>query len=217
MEKQKSDQLKVLIVEDHLIVRIGLKMVLQNDFNIVGEAEDGMQSVRLTKELNPDVVLMDVGLPIIDGVKATKMIKLDVPATRIIMLTSHNSEQNIFDALEAGADGYCLKEISGPQLSAAIRAVAAGAAWLDPSIASHLLSRAQPIPSTGEEGETLRPGDFALSEVELVILRLVVEGLGNNEIATRTSIGLITIRSAMRQIIDKMSTSLKATRPDLKN
>src|SRR5579872_1775923 len=129
--------ISILIAEDHEITRVGLKLTLEQspDFQIIGEAADGRQAVAKVIELKPDVVLMDIGLPVTDGIEATQQIKSQMPEIRVIMLTSHDNDQDIFAALSGGADGYCLKEISSQQLAMAIRTVAGGAAWLDPGVA----------------------------------------------------------------------------------
>jgi NarL family two-component system response regulator LiaR len=216
MDTSNSGQIKIFIADDHEITRVGLKLTLQNvpDFKVVGEAEDGRETIRLVKELKPDVVLMDIGLPLIDGIDATGKIKDETPDTKVIMLTSHDSDRDVFAALGAGADGYCLKEVSGSQLISAIRAVADGVAWLDPGVASRVLRACatnNPLPGSTEETNTkvLTAGVpvSSLSQRELDVLRLVVEGLSNQEIATRLILSVETIKTHMRHIMEKMAVS----------
>ncbi len=142
METSAANPIKILIVEDYEITRAGIKLTLEqiSDFKIVGEVADGETAVDKVQEIGPHVVLMDIGLPGIDGIETTARIKAKRPETRIIMLTSHNGEEDVFAALGAGADGYCLKEVGGKQLVNAIRAVFEGVAWLDAGIASKVLN-----------------------------------------------------------------------------
>ncbi len=209
MQAEELEQTKVLIVEDHQIVRMGLRMALAHAFNIVGEAEDGIQAIKLASELKPDVILMDIGLPRMDGVKATNIIKQESTSVRVIMLTSQDSDNGILAALAAGADGYCLKEIHNDQLVLAIQTVASGSAWLDPVIASHILGWTHSTSVLRNGGRDPATGDFALSENELAILRLVAEGLSGEKIATRQSTDLTTIRGDFRRIIEKLASSAR--------
>ena len=216
MDTGNPVQIKIFIADDHEITRVGLKLTLQNvpDFKVIGEAEDGKETIRLVKELKPDVVLMDIGLPIMDGIDATGRIKDEVPDTRIIMLTSHDSDRDVFAALGAGADGYCLKEVSGTQLINAIRAVADGVAWLDPGVASRVLRACatnNPFAAAADDinsakGLGMSPAS-SLSQRELDVLRLVVEGLSNQEIAGRLILSVETIKTHMRHIMEKLAVS----------
>jgi DNA-binding NarL/FixJ family response regulator len=137
-----STPISILVVDDDQITRIGLKLMLQanEEFNIIGEAEDGLAAVTKAVNLCPDVILMDIGLPKIDGIDATAKIKAAIPECRIIMFTSHNREEDVRAALAAGADGYCLKDISYQALVEGIKTVNAGASWHDVRIV--------PAPST---------------------------------------------------------------------
>jgi DNA-binding NarL/FixJ family response regulator len=212
MDTQETEQtINILIAEDHEITRVGLKLTLNHiaGFNVLGEAEDGKEAVAKVKELKPNVVLMDIGLPMLDGIAATCQIKEQVPGTRVIMLTSHDNDRDIFAALAAGADGYCLKEVSGTQLVMAIRAVADGVAWLDPGIASRVLRAcvtASP-PASGDEAAAKTPVASPLSQRELDVLRLVVEGLSNQEIADRLILSVETVKTHMRHIMEKLAVS----------
>jgi DNA-binding NarL/FixJ family response regulator len=223
MESETSDQvsdttsscIRIFIADDHEITRVGLKLTLQNvsDFRVIGEAEDGREAIRLVKELKPDIVLMDIGLPLLDGIDATEKIKTELSGIKVIMLTSHDSDRDVFAALGAGADGYCLKEVSGSQLISAIRAVYDGAAWLDPGVASRVL-RASASNSQSQGTEESAPkiiastvSAFSLSHRELDVLRLVVEGLSNQEIAGRLVLSVETVKTHMRHIMEKMAVS----------
>lgn len=203
METQK-DLVRVLIVDDYEITRTGLRLTLeqQGQIQVVGEAGDGRTAVSKTLELSPDVVVMDLGLPILDGIEATREIKDRVPNTNVIILTSHNREEDVFASLAAGANGYCLKDISCEQLSIAIVAVSKGVAWLDPLIAQQVLqASSSPTPTK------VCHNQYSLSERELQVLSLVVDGLSNQEIAKRLFLSPDTIKSHMRKIMEKLAVS----------
>lgn len=214
METADTPTIDIFIAEDHEITRVGLKLTLEHvpGFRVVGEAEDGRGTVKRVVELKPHVVLMDIGLPLMDGIDATCRIKEEAPGTRVIMLTSHDNDRDIFAALGAGADGYCLKEVSGSQLTMAIRAVADGVAWLDPGVASRVLRAVATVTPTapGSEDSATKPstpGASPLSQRELDVLRLVVEGLSNQEIADRLILSVETVKTHMRHIMEKLAVS----------
>jgi two-component system, NarL family, response regulator LiaR len=205
---------KILIVEDHEFTRIGLKLSLEQiaGLDIVGEAADGEQGINKVQELQPQVVLMDVEMPVLDGIEATRAIKEKWPEVRVIMLTSHKSDQTIFAALSAGANGYCLKNITAQQLSTVIRMVADGAAWLDPGIANRVLSAYANNEGPEAAQEKARPAkqqktSISLSPRETEVLRLVADGLSNQKIAARLNLGLETVKTHMRHIMEKLAVS----------
>jgi NarL family two-component system response regulator LiaR len=201
----------VLIVEDHEITRVGLRLTLEQsaEISIIGEAADGQQGVQETIRLQPNVVLMDIGLPGIDGIEAAGEIKKSAPLTRVIMLTSHDNDRDVFAALGAGADGYCLKETPTSQLALAIKTVSEGAAWLDPGIASRVLRASVQGAATKPENEA--PGRSAnapkLSQREIEVLKLVVEGSSNQEIAEKLYLSVETVKTHMRRIMEKLAVS----------
>jgi DNA-binding NarL/FixJ family response regulator len=215
--------LKILIVEDHEFTRIGLKMSLEQigGLEIVGEAEDGQEGLDKTAALQPDVVLMDIEMPVLDGIEATKLIKERMPDAKVIMLTSHKSDQTIFAALSAGANGYCLKNIAAAQLASVIKMVADGAVWLDPGIANRVLNAyggAQPgaqttspapAQSTAAPAQPVKTSRSSgiLSPRETEVLRLVADGLSNQKIAQRLGLGLETVKTHMRHIMEKLAVS----------
>ena len=184
-----SNKIKVLLVEDHTMTRMGLQLVMEKaeDIEIVGEAEDGQKAVELTKEYNPDVILMDIGLPVMDGIEATQKIREAKLSSRIIMFTSRDSEQDVFAALGAGADAYIMKGASPEQLISAIRAVNEGTAWLDPAIAKIVLRNVSQQKTTQAVDRKNSKSPFAanLTEREMEVLGLIVEGLTNPQIAER--------------------------------
>ena len=153
------DNIKVLLVEDHEMTRLGISLVCENTegLELVAEAENGKKGVDLALKLQPDVILMDIGLPEIDGIQAAEMIKKQAPNIKILMFTSRDSENDIFDSLSAGADGYIMKGTEKNQMVAAIKAVAEGAAWLDPSIARLVLSSVnrKSIQTTDKDKQTV--------------------------------------------------------------
>lgn len=207
---ESNQSVSVLIVEDQEIARVGLKVILENayGFHVAGMAQDGKEAVAFALAKKPSVVLMDIGLPIIDGIEATKLIKNENSAIRIIMLTSHDDDRHIFAALSAGADGYCLKEAPAQQLVMAIQAVNEGAAWLDPGIASRVLkSIANGGAASKEEVEKAPPTVSSLSSRELDVLRLVVDGSSNQEIADKLVLSVETVKTHMRHIMEKLAVS----------
>jgi DNA-binding NarL/FixJ family response regulator len=189
--------------------------------SLIGEAADGQEGVDKTAQLKPAVVLMDVEMPVMDGIEATKRIKDAQPDVKVVMLTSHKSDQTIFAALSAGANGYCLKNISADQLVAVIRMVADGAVWLDPGIANRVLSaysissqesqpsnqKAQATSASPSSVPKPAKGVVALSPRETEVLRLVADGLSNQKIAQRLGLGLETVKTHMRHIMEKLAVS----------
>ncbi len=204
----------LIIAEDHEVTRLGLKILLEHTpgFRVLAEAADGQTAVAKVVELQPAVVLMDVGLPGLDGVQATREIKKRAPGVRVVMFTSHAGDDDIFAAFSAGADAYCLKETPTSNLLMAISSVASGAAWLDPGIANRVLSvysqgMARPGPAAAEVATGQGTAAPALSDRDLEVLRLVIEGLGNQAIAERLYLSVETVKSHMRHIMEKLSVA----------
>jgi DNA-binding NarL/FixJ family response regulator len=212
MSAHNPDRIKILLVEDNLVIRTGLEMLLQgvDDFEVVGSVNNGSEGTGAAGELKPDVILMDVGMPVMDGIEAARQIRAQDQDVKIIMLTSHKSEQDIFASLSAGANGYCLKEAAPERICTAIRSVYAGDLWLDAAIASKVLSV---LPSPGAPGRagSMRNVDGedriygTLSEREMEVLQLLVQGLNNTEIADRLIIGRETVKTHVRHIMDKLA------------
>lgn len=197
--------IRVLIVEDHQMTLVGLKMLLQKNENlqIVGEASTGVEAVKQAASMYPDVILMDIGLPEMDGIEATQKIKQALPSARIIMLTSKDQEADVMAALGAGADAYCMKGITPDVLNAAIEAVNEGAAWLDPAIARVVLGKFKPnagmLPSSTQAKE-----DCPLTAREMEVLKLIVDGLSNPEIAQALIITKATAKAHVHSILQKL-------------
>ena len=205
-------KIRILLVEDHTMTRMGLQLVLEKaeDIEIVGEADDGEKAVRLANELCPDVILMDIGLPIIDGIEATQKVKQTQPGCNILVFTSRDSEQDVFAALGAGADSYIMKGANPEQLISAIRAVNEGTAWLDPAIAKLVLrsatrkSQQQEHFSSGARTPNKVALTSGLTERELEVLKLIVEGLTNPQIAERLFITRATAKAHVHSILQKL-------------
>ncbi len=205
------DMIKVLLVEDHTMVRLGLSLVFENcsDIELIGEADNGKTGVDLALKLKPDVVLMDIGLPELDGIQATALIKKTIPDMKILVFTSRESEDDVFDSLSAGADGYIMKGANEEQLITAIKAVAEGTAWLDPAIARLVLSSvkknsAPDYSAVQKNNSGSVKNTYGLTERELEVLALIVEGLDNAQIAKKLVITLSTAKAHVHSILQKL-------------
>lgn len=202
---------RVLIVEDHPMTLVGLKMLLEksDSVQVVGEAANGLEAVSLASANQPEVILMDIGLPEMDGIEATQKIKQLHPGIRIIMLTSKDNEQDVFASLAAGADAYCMKGISIDSLSSAIDAVKEGTAWLDPAVARMVLGRFQGVTPSNDFITNNGPNEQALEDCpltsrELEVLKLIVDGLSNPEIAEKLTITKATAKAHVHSILQKL-------------
>lgn len=193
-------QLRVLIVEDDPMMQLGLEQSLSahSQFKIVGQAEDGYSGVQAALELKPDIVVMDIGLPRLDGIAATQQIKAAQPAVHVVMLTSHTTETEVIAALSSGADAYCIKGASVDRLLAAIAAAQEGATYLDPQIARQVIEHLK-LPTTPT------PHLAQLSQRELDVLKLMVEGYSNPEIAAALYLSPNTIKTHVRGIMNKLA------------
>lgn len=201
-ETRASDLITVLVVEDQEVLRLGLNLTLQymRNIQIVGVAVDGPSAVQKAVELKPQVVLMDIGLPGFDGIEATRRIKEQLN-TRVMILTSHEEDKSIFAALAAGADGYCLKDISSAKLNTAINSVASGAAWLDDDIARRVLHSAK-LADPHITSERL-----ALTESELKVLALILEGATSEDIGVQVGLKDSEVQAYLKKLIQKVSWS----------
>ena len=191
--------IRVLIVDDHEIVRKGIRAVLTETpgFEVVGEAGNGQDALVRAQETHPDVVLMDLLMPVMDGVEATRRISRSQPQTRILVLTSFAADNNVFPAIKAGALGYLLKDSAPADFVRAIRQVHRGEPSLDPAIARKLMQEiAQPAERT--------PAPEALTAREMKVLGLVAQGLSNQEIADRIMVSEPTVRTHVSRILAKL-------------
>ncbi|MBD2166208.1 response regulator transcription factor [Calothrix membranacea FACHB-236] len=191
--------LRVLIVEDDPMMQLGLEqsLMVHPQLEIVGQAEDGYLGVQTALKLKPDLVVMDIGLPRLDGIAATQQIKAALPDTHVVMLTSHQTETEIIAALSSGADAYCIKGASVERLLSAIAAAVDGATYLDPQIARRVIEHLRP--------PTVKGNAANLSGRELEVLKLMVEGLSNPEIAEKLYLSPNTVKTHVRGIMNKLA------------
>jgi two-component system, NarL family, response regulator NreC len=191
--------LRVLLADDHEVVRTGLRALVESspDMTVVGEARDGLEAVSRTRELSPDVVVMDISMPGMGGAEATERITRDCPAARVIALTAHADRAHLTRLLQAGAAGYVLKRAAADELVRAIRMVGSGGSYVDPVLAGTLLRR-RAKPAT-----PLVPGD-SLSEREEEVLRHIAWGESNKEIANRLGISTKTVETYRVRISEKL-------------
>ncbi len=193
-----TERIGVVIVDDHPVVRQGLRTFLetQKDLEILGEAENGEEALERIAESVPDVVLMDLVLPGIDGIEATRRVRELSPSTKVIVLTSFADDEKVFPAIKAGAAGYLLKDVEPPQLAEAIRAVYRGEALLHPTVAARLM---QEVSSEDRQapGGTLTPR-------ELEVLRLVARGMSNKEIAKELTVSEKTVKTHVSNVLAKL-------------
>jgi DNA-binding NarL/FixJ family response regulator len=195
--------IRVLLVDDHTLVRQGLRQLLEvePDIEVVGEASDGAEVNERVRELQPDVILMDINMPVVDGVAATRQVLKEFPDVGIIVLSMYRQDQYVFEAVRAGARGYLLKSARASEVTAAIRAVANGAALIDPTIAGNLLKEFQRLaPGGASSGSRLE----ALTERETDILRLVSTGASNKEIAATLYLSEKTVKNYLSTIFKKL-------------
>ena len=194
-------KITVFLAEDHAVVREGLAELIrrESDMEVVGEAGDGEDAVRLVKQLKPDIVLMDIAMPLVNGVEATKQIKATVPQTRVLVLTAYDNPEFVTAAIEAGAAGYLLKNVRRKELTTAIRSAYEGESVLHPSVAKAIFAQLR----TPADKITSEKPDV-LSEREFQVLQKGAEGLSNKQIATMLSIGPRTVQTHWRNIFDKL-------------
>ncbi len=194
-----SPPIRVMLVDDHAMVRRGLATFLKvfDDLELVGEAGDGETAVSLCRQILPDVVLMDMLMPDVDGVTATRLIRQQFPSVQVIALTSFKEEALVQSALRAGAIGYLLKDVSAQELAQAIRAAHAGRGTLSPEVVQSM---------THAAGQPSSP-DYSLTEREQEVLVLLVAGLNNNEIATKLVVSPSTIKSHVSNILAKLDVT----------
>ena len=203
--------INTLLVEDHELYRMGLSMLLDKaeGITLVAESADGLDGIKKAREFSPDVILMDIGLPNIDGIEATQRIKEFNPDVKILIFTSRDSENDVFEAFKAGADGYIMKGATPEQTISAIKSVYEGVGWIDPSIAKMVFSNLQkPSANVVTEPETKKSGNsYGLTERELDVLELMVEGLSNPQIADKLVITKATAKAHVHSILQKLCVS----------
>ena len=189
-----------MIVEDHALTRAGIRTALQPVFSVIGEASDGAIGWEMIARERPDVAVIDIGLPAVDGVTLTKRVRAELPSTRVVIVTMIDLEEQVLASLAAGADAYCLKSSEPERIVDAVRIAAEGGAYFDPRIAHVVLAH---FSSTKAENSHFSP----LTARETEILRLVADGRANAEIAERLHIGLGTVKGHIRDILEKLSAA----------
>ena len=197
----------VLMVEDHKLLRVGLKSLFDENgsITVIGEAQCGKEAIEKAKNLRPDVILMDIGLPDISGIEATKRILNEFAEQKVLILTSHINEKEVMDSLSAGAYGYAMKDINTERLIMVIKSIRDGAIWLDPQIVPLIRDKSSCfIPAKQTTRAAFRAQHANLTEREYEVLKLVVEGLSNSEIANALTISEHTAKAHVCNIIQKL-------------
>ncbi|MET8139066.1 response regulator transcription factor [Sphaerisporangium sp. NPDC005288] len=201
----RQEPIRVLIVDDHALIRRSLELALaaEPDIEVVGEAGDGQEAVEIADRLLPDVVLMDVRMPRQSGIEATRAIKASVPSARIVMLTVSDEEEDLFEAIKAGATGYLLKDVQIDEVPDAVRGVHEGQSLINPAMAAKLISEFANM----SRKEAERPPQLPvprLTDREMEVLRLVAKGMNNREIAKQLFISENTVKNHVRNILEKL-------------
>lgn len=200
----EQTKIRILLVDDQRLMREGLRILLdlESDLEVIGEVGDGQKAIERYHALQPDVVLMDVRMPEMDGVEATRRILTADEQAKVIILTTFDDDEYVFEGIRAGAVGYLLKASSGEELAAAVRTVAAGGALIEPSVARRVMSEFARLssPSSAQKEKLLEP----LSERELEVLRLVARGLANREIADQLFLAEGTVKNYVSTLMQKL-------------
>ena len=202
-----ADVVKIVVADDHQVVRAGFAALLdtQPDFTVVGTARDGEEAVRLARDLRPDVLLMDVRMPGVDGIEATRQLAAGQPdGPRILILTTFDLDDYVFDALRAGASGFLLKDVTAERLFEAVRVVAAGEALLAPAVTRRLIGEFARLKSAPAAALAANPAMHRLTPRETEVLGLVAEGLSNQQIAARLVVTDETVKTHVSRVLRKL-------------
>lgn len=196
--------LKLMIAEDHEFTRTGLAYSLRNksDYDIVAEASNGIEAIRLAEVKQPDLILMDIGMPEMDGITAARKIKALSPQVKIVMLTSRQFKEEVFAALASGADAYCMKDITTDRLVQVLDTVMGGAVWLDPAIARVVTNA---LPQPGQQFNDKDQVCTQLTEREREVLYYLAQGKSNKDIADQMHLSINTVKSHVRSLIQKLA------------
>ncbi|MGB7949740.1 MAG: response regulator transcription factor [Candidatus Binatia bacterium] len=197
-----SEVKKALIVDDHKIMREGLRSLLEKSgrFECVGEADDGLQAVKMARELKPDIVIMDIAMPNLNGIEATRQIKAEIPEIEVIVLSMHATRTYVLQVLQAGASAYLLKDSAFEELSTALLAISRGGMYLSPAITKTAALANLKVGSYGAGGAQTEN----LTKRELQVLQLIAEGRSTKDIASRLSLSVKTVETHRKQIMDKL-------------
>ncbi len=203
-----ADKIRILLVDDHAILRAGLRAILnaEADIEIVDEAGDGKEAVAKAEKLRPDVALMDISMPVMDGLEATRRIQQSCPEVKVLVLTVHDNEEYLFQVLEAGGSGYVVKKSADTELISAIRAVHRGEAFLSPMATKMVIGGY--LHGMGIEGAKQNYTNLTIREEE--VLKLITEGYTNQEVADRLIISVKTVESHRAHILDKLELHTRA-------
>ena len=196
-------RIAVLLVDDHTVVRQGLRALLESegDLKVVGEAENGRQAVRLAKKLLPDVVVMDVAMPVLNGIEATRQISKDIPSTKVLGLTSYGDDEYVTQLMQAGASGFLIKQTAADDLLKAIRQVKEGKTYFSPSVAKRLREQKGELLANGHHPSKV--SDLTSRESE--VLQLIAEGFANKQVAAELSISIKTVEKHRQQVMNKLN------------
>jgi DNA-binding NarL/FixJ family response regulator len=194
----------VLLADDHTVVRQGLRAILEaeEDVDVIGEAETGRQAVQMTKKLLPDVVVMDIAMPLLNGLEATRQIAKEVPSTKVLILSSYSDDEYVRQLTDAGAAGYLVKQTAANDLLNAIREAKKGNAFFSPSISKRLLEQYR---QAFLKGEPIKKSGEILTSREMETLQLIAEGKANKQIAAELSISIKTVEKHRQQVMNKLN------------
>jgi DNA-binding NarL/FixJ family response regulator len=206
VDSPASDPIRALIVDDHALFRRGLEMVLaaEDDIELVGEASDGAEAVQKAGEALPDVVLMDIRMPKSSGIEACRAMKEVAPSSKIVMLTISDEEEDLFEAIRAGASGYLLKDIPLDEVADVVRAVHGGQSLINPSMAAKLLTEFATLNKGDQEERAEQVPAPKLTDREMQVLKLVAKGMNNRDIAKELFISENTVKNHVRNILEKL-------------
>lgn len=197
----------LLIIEDHTLTRFGLKTAFENNKIVskIFEASDAESGIAIVAKESVDVILMDLGLPEIDGLEATRIIKSKHPKIKVIILSSHEKQEDVINSIKSGASAYCTKDVAPEKLTQIVESVLQGASWFDPKVAQYVLNAAK---ENNEDNLVLSPvNDFKLTAREIEVLKLIAQGLTNTEIAKSLKLSINTIKVHVCNILQKMSVN----------